>query len=233
MKIFNKLKNKSGITLIALVITIVVLLILAGVAINLAIGENGLFNQTKIAVEKYKEAQNKEEEQLQLAANAMMGDVVVREGGTVTLTEAQYQNIISRLETVENNKADASVLSSYATKEYVDTIAQSVHSDTLYSGTANATGTYNFSFPEGKTLSNYKYLIFYGNANTNTLANAEGVNIIVPATTISQEQAYTVDSWTDWYANFSIPNSNGFRIDLIGSRDGYSNPKIYRVDGIY
>ena len=69
----GKLKNKSGITLIALVITILVLLILAGVAIYLAIGENGLFNQTKIAVEKYKEAQNKEEEELQLVYNEIEG----------------------------------------------------------------------------------------------------------------------------------------------------------------
>ena len=72
----KRLKNKSGITLIALVITIIVLLILAGVAINLAIGERGIFSQSKLAVEKYKDAQNKEEEQLQIAANAMMGDVV-------------------------------------------------------------------------------------------------------------------------------------------------------------
>ena len=37
----NKQKSK-GITLIALVVTIVVLLILAGVSINLILGENGL-----------------------------------------------------------------------------------------------------------------------------------------------------------------------------------------------
>ena len=37
--------NNKGITLIALVITIVVLIILAAVAINLSIGENGLFRK--------------------------------------------------------------------------------------------------------------------------------------------------------------------------------------------
>ena len=35
-------KKQSGITLVALVVTIVVLLILAGVSINLVLGENGL-----------------------------------------------------------------------------------------------------------------------------------------------------------------------------------------------
>lgn len=37
-----KLKNKSGITLIALIITIIVLLILAGVTILTITGENGI-----------------------------------------------------------------------------------------------------------------------------------------------------------------------------------------------
>ena len=40
------LKNKNGITLIAMVITIIVLLILAGVAISTLAGENGVINRT-------------------------------------------------------------------------------------------------------------------------------------------------------------------------------------------
>ena len=40
----KKLKNKQGITLIALVITIVVLLILAGVSIAMLTGNNRYFN---------------------------------------------------------------------------------------------------------------------------------------------------------------------------------------------
>ena len=45
-------KKQSGITLVALVVTIVVLLILAGVSINLVLGENGLITQAKEAKEK-------------------------------------------------------------------------------------------------------------------------------------------------------------------------------------
>lgn len=41
------LKSKSGVTLLALVITIVVLLILAGISITAAIGENGIIHKTK------------------------------------------------------------------------------------------------------------------------------------------------------------------------------------------
>lgn len=43
------MKKQNGITLIALVITIIILIILAGVAINLGLGENGLVNRAKVA----------------------------------------------------------------------------------------------------------------------------------------------------------------------------------------
>ena len=38
----NRIKKKNAITLIALVITIIVMLLMAGVAIQMAMGENGL-----------------------------------------------------------------------------------------------------------------------------------------------------------------------------------------------
>ena len=44
--------NKKGITLIALVITIIILLILAAVAIQLALGENGLIGRAQSGQEK-------------------------------------------------------------------------------------------------------------------------------------------------------------------------------------
>ena len=46
------MKNQRGITLIALVITIIVLLILAGITITLLMGENGVLNRASIATIK-------------------------------------------------------------------------------------------------------------------------------------------------------------------------------------
>ena len=63
MKILQRNKQK-GITLIALVVTIIVLLILAGVAINLTVGKNGIFNKAKFAKEKYTNEEYLEQEQL-------------------------------------------------------------------------------------------------------------------------------------------------------------------------
>ena len=59
----NKNSTKA-ITLISLVITIILLIILAGVGINLALGENGLFNKAKYAKEKYLNASVEEEKAL-------------------------------------------------------------------------------------------------------------------------------------------------------------------------
>lgn len=52
----GKLKSTKGITLIALVVTIVVLLILAGVSINLVIGNNGIITKAKDAKKQTEQA---------------------------------------------------------------------------------------------------------------------------------------------------------------------------------
>ena len=52
-KIFSKMNKQKGITLIALVITIIVLLILAGVAISTLTGNDSIINNAGTAVEKY------------------------------------------------------------------------------------------------------------------------------------------------------------------------------------
>ena len=52
----QKIKSKSGITLVALVVTIVVLLILAGVSLSLVIGNDGIMKRAKEAKEKYGQA---------------------------------------------------------------------------------------------------------------------------------------------------------------------------------
>ena len=62
----NVLKN-NAITLIALVITIVILLILAAVALNLTLGDNGIFKRTKDSALLYKKAEYMEEINLVIA----------------------------------------------------------------------------------------------------------------------------------------------------------------------
>jgi len=57
-------KSKSGITLISLVVTIIVLLILAGVTLTMLTGENGIIKRSINAKELYLQAQENEENTL-------------------------------------------------------------------------------------------------------------------------------------------------------------------------
>ncbi len=66
MKDFNK-----GITLIALVVTIIVLLILAGVSISMLTGQNGILNRAQEAKEKTEVAQEDENEKIKGYENIM------------------------------------------------------------------------------------------------------------------------------------------------------------------
>ena len=60
----NIIKRQTGITLIALVITIIVLLILAGVSIAMLTGNNGILTQAKLAKENTAAAEEKEKQDL-------------------------------------------------------------------------------------------------------------------------------------------------------------------------
>ena len=62
-KAIRKLKE-TGITLIALVVTIIILMILAGVTLNLALGEGGIFARAKNTADRYQSAQANELGQL-------------------------------------------------------------------------------------------------------------------------------------------------------------------------
>ncbi len=66
-------KKEKGITLVALVITIIVLLILAGVTISLVVRDNGVINKARDAKTNMGNAQNRENEELQNLSNYMNG----------------------------------------------------------------------------------------------------------------------------------------------------------------
>lgn len=60
------MRNTRGITLIALIITIIVLLILAGIVLSLTIGKHGIINRAKQAGLEYEEKQAREKLELAL-----------------------------------------------------------------------------------------------------------------------------------------------------------------------
>lgn len=92
------MKN-NAITLISLVITIILLIILAGIGINLSLGENGLLNYAKTAVNGYIEEEKNEKNEL----DEIYSQILVAEDSKVTLTMEELKNYIDkRIE--ENSK---------------------------------------------------------------------------------------------------------------------------------
>ena len=79
------LNNTKGITLIALVITIIVLIILAGVSINLVLGDNGIVTKAKLAKEQTEQAKLNEEMGLNETAKYL--EEMGTSGGTVNPPE--------------------------------------------------------------------------------------------------------------------------------------------------
>ena len=68
-KIFKKESRQSGITLVALVVTIVILLILAGISIKLILDNNGIISKAGEAKDKYEQDETNSETRMSEMAN--------------------------------------------------------------------------------------------------------------------------------------------------------------------
>ena len=93
------MKNQKGITLVALVVTIIVLIILAGISINLLLGDNGIITKAKEAKKQQKIAEIKEKISLELASAET--DAIIRDE---SLEEEQLNDIISKYGTLQDDK---------------------------------------------------------------------------------------------------------------------------------
>ncbi len=85
----TKFKRNKGITLIALVVTIIVLLILAGISIAMLTGQNGILSRASEAQSKTSDAQNKEELEMAISQMAMEYHL---NGGVGTFSDYIFEN---------------------------------------------------------------------------------------------------------------------------------------------
>lgn len=130
------MKNNKGITLIALVVTIIVLLILAGVSIAMLTGQNGILNRASDAGESTAVANAKEK--VTLAINEAITDYYKNtytgsEATTTTLYSASNAALKKLVKVEESGETIAVVESEKTPKTTTVTIS--------YKGTAKATGT--------------------------------------------------------------------------------------------
>ena len=132
------LKNTNGITLIALVVTIVVLLILAGVSLNAIFSENGLINRAKDAQNRMDEATKNDLDSINSLNEWIDGKIngTTGSGGTVEGQEgsllAMYQK--AQKESCDNADGKCNDATHLHIGDYVDYKNPT-------SGTANVTST--------------------------------------------------------------------------------------------
>ena len=98
IKTIEKFKSNAAITLIALIITIIVLLILAGVTLNMVMGENGLFGKANNAKNKTEVAQY--EEELRMCVLELQTDAAAN--GTTFNMETIKNKFVEKVKELEN-----------------------------------------------------------------------------------------------------------------------------------
>ena len=91
----KKMEKERGITLIALVITIIVLLILAGITLNLALDEDGIIRKALSVRDEYKEAEQREQNTLNELYGMLSGNGTEETRTPVTLTEADIGKYVN------------------------------------------------------------------------------------------------------------------------------------------
>ena len=106
------MKNKTmqeerGITLIALIVTIITMLILAGISIKLAIDNNGVIENAKEAKNQYEQAQTEDDSKLSDLSSIMKNKLDANRGNSSNSGEEES--------TVTVSGFDSTILISYPT----------------------------------------------------------------------------------------------------------------------
>ena len=177
------MKKEKGITLVTLVVTIIVLIILAGVSLNATLGENGIITQAQKAKENMELARVEEEEQL----NSLYEELA--KGGEGIFDDSMA-DAIEKLENFRKVIATAITNEGVTTAETdeAETMAENI-SKILQERTKDATATAE-DIAEGKTAYVNGEKIT-GNAN---LSKIEKLDLIVSSSVTSTT---TTSSTTD------------------------------------
>ena len=103
-------KKINGITLIALVITIIILLILAGISIAMLTGENGILTKAIMAQDETKKAQYKEEIQIIIMEKRIEKEQEINQNNPLIqlvakgIEQKEWSDTVTMCDEYENNK---------------------------------------------------------------------------------------------------------------------------------
>lgn len=125
------MKNQKGITLIALVITIIVLLILAGVAIAMLSGDNGILTRAKLAADNSKKGALLEA--TKIAVGEIYSENYATSGAPDFTVSATSTTLLTKIKKANDSVSDAAIenTESVSTDKYLK-ITSASQSQTVY-----------------------------------------------------------------------------------------------------
>ena len=203
----KRIKNNKGVTLVALVVTIIVLIILAGISINLLLGDNGIITIAKKAKENIELAKIEEEKSLN-----ELYDELIREG--ISVGNPEY-SAIAKL--AEFKTAIANAIEEAGGVKPEITAETSVFADNikgiLKEVTKNATATAD-NISEGKTAWVNGELITGTGKDNETNYNDGSKNAKLKKVKIgscTSTKTFTITDYSGW-ESFTVDN---FAIEIV------------------
>ena len=172
------LKNKNGITLIALVITIVVLLILAGVSVTMLTGDNGILSQAQNAKEETEQAQVEEDSRLLNYENYMNQYTT---GGYIESKGVNAPQLGENMELVTYDETSKTWVTNNSSLSY-DYIAGEEGKDNNKSKWANAKVTIDGIDSYFVWIPRYAYKITYNDVNDKTAGGTIDIKFLIGIT---------------------------------------------------
>lgn len=218
------IKNKKGITLIALVITIIVLLILAGVSIAMLTGENGILTQASKA--KREQEYSSVVEGIKLAVNEYITE---KETGETTQSFIDWLKAEEREYINDANEIQVSNLLGQSLSTGKGSGQKDVYKLEEVTETAKLASTEKVAAMEVETNKKYE-VVYYGEDETRTsieiiqVATTEPLQETDPSLFEVENGELSLKDWDDYYSgtkewtveNVVIPNEvNGEKVIAI------------------
>lgn len=195
------MKKQRGITLIALVITIIILLILAGIAISLTLGERGIINMAKEAGRNYQDAANNENTQMGELFNNIKEEIGMKNPTLVSqITANDYgksinysANGINEWKVFYNDGTNVYII----TSDYLDTTLASVETNLTKAKMQRGSG---------------KYIVYW---DTNTIKNNDQ----------AVETLMNTNNWSEFASGKGAESATGAPTYEMFANSWNANPK--------
>ena len=205
----NKIKhnNMQGITLIALVVTIIILIILAGVSINLVLGDNGIITKAKYAKEQQEMAQIKEK--LEMAIIEIESEEIT--SGRETTIDTLLEKLPIKLPGITVSKEGNTLKGTYEGYDFTidENFKVTIDGYNPSTGGNNTPTAYTITFNGTNVTSNGESTINEKETYNATLTPTTGYGIASITITMGDKTLVENTDYTYTDGAIEIPNVNG------------------------